>query len=219
MKPLLVVLNPRQIPTCIDAIETLDVDRLWMIAYTERELVAAIPAALEELDHDPIVFLSDDTIPTQGALEAVLDFHRGSSELVVTGFCNLDAESPFVNVTRRPFTGRRSTPDSYDFYTYDDVVHSPRPVRSWFAGLALTCLSRELLAQFPIRNGRERPSDFDLSLRLQAADVPIYAPPAAFVYHVKERWNLPDQAAEKQLLIGKVPQEARLDLEGDVAIG
>lgn len=210
--PLLVVLNPRRIPKCIAAIEELEIDRLWMTGYTERELIGAIPAALAGLEHDPVLFLSDDTIPTQAALDAVLELQEADPSSVATGYCNLDAGSPFVNLTRRPFTEtRRSTAASYHFFTRGEAERHRSRIRSFFAGLALTCLSRELLENFPIRSAIDRPSDFDLSVRLQRYAVPIYAPPAAFVWHVKERWNLPDQAPEKQLLVGKVPQEARLD--------
>lgn len=183
-----------------------------MVAWSEPQLEDAIPQALEQApDADPIVFLSDDTVPTQAALDAVLDLQASDPSRVATGFCNLDAASEFVNVTRRPFNRRRSTAEAYSFYLRDELARRRAPVRTWFTGFCLTAMSRDLYSYFPFQS-RGRPSDFDLSLRLQDADVPIVASPEAFVWHVKERWNLPDQATEKRVLVGEIAAEIRVDL-------
>lgn len=223
MKPLLLVLNPRRIPECIEAIEALKVDKAWLTGYTETQLEEAIPEVLAQTDHDPILVLSDDTVPTQEALDAVLDQWAAENSIrptVVTGYCNLDVTSQYVNVTRRPFTTRHSTVDAYDFYSYAEMgdQHPDIPVRTWFAGMCLTCMSRDLWERFPFQTYQERSSDFALSLRLQEADIPILAPPKAMVWHVKERWNYLDQAPDRRLVVGEIPAETRLDLyEGATA--
>lgn len=219
MKPLLLVLNPRRIPECVDAIEQLAIDKAWLTGYTEPQLEQAIPDLLDQVDHDPILVLSDDTVPEQPALDSVLHRWRESSEIrptVATGFCNLDVVSQYVNLTRRPFTTRHSTVEAYDFYTYAEMGDQPQdiPVRSWFTGMCLTCMSREHWDQFPFQTYEGRSSDFMLSLRLQDALVPILAPKDAMVWHVKQEWNkLDDSRPERRLLIGEIPAETRLDLQ------
>lgn len=212
MKPLLLVLNPRRIPECIEAIEALEIDKAWLTGYTERQLEQAVPEVLDATDHDPILVLSDDTIPEQDALDAVLRLHQGQhyTEVVTTGYCNLDVTSQFVNLTRRPFDTRHSTVEAYDFYTYAEMGDHDHPVRSWFAGMCLTCMSRDLWDRFPFQTYEGRSSDFMLSRRLQEQGIPILAPPAAMVWHVKERWNYIDQAPDKRLHLGAM--ETRLDL-------
>lgn len=226
MNPLLVVLNPRRIPDCIRSISSLQIDRLWMQGFTRTQVQYELPPALELdlVEYDPIVFLADDTAPEQSALDAVLDLYaevnrdravRGESPAVVTGFCNLDLESALVNITRRPFTNtRKSTVESYDFFSRRELEEAEEPVRTWFGGMCLTAIPRSVYDRFPYRGLPGRPSDFDLCCRLQTAGIPIYAPPGGFVLHVKERWNMPDQAPEKQLLVGKIPAEARFDPAG-----
>lgn len=211
MNPLLLVLNPRRIPECIEAIERLDIDRAWLTGYTEPQLEEAIPDVLAATDHDPILVLSDDTIPTQQALDAVLTlWERKRQPAVATGFCNLDVTSQYVNLTRRPFGSWHSTTDAYDFYTQAEIGDSLLPVRSWFTGMCLTCMSRDLWERFPFQTYEGRSSDFMLSRRLQHDNIPILAPTEAMVWHVKERWNLIDQAPDKRLHLGN--PETRLDL-------
>ena len=54
MKPLLMVMNPRTIPQCMQAIESLDIDKVWLKNWTERELVEVIKSVIQESDHDVI---------------------------------------------------------------------------------------------------------------------------------------------------------------------
>jgi hypothetical protein len=35
-------MNPRRIPECVDAIDALSIDKVWVKNYTERELVDVI---------------------------------------------------------------------------------------------------------------------------------------------------------------------------------
>lgn len=210
-KPLLLVLNPRRIPECIEAIEALTIDKAWLTGYTEPELQHAIPDLLDTVDHDPVLVLSDDTVPTQQALDVVLAQHEASNHkrpAVATGFCNLDVTSQYVNLTRAPFRHRHSTEDNYDFFTHAETV---RTLRSWFTGMCLTCMSRDLWDRFPFQTYQGRSSDFMLSLRLQDENVPIFAPSKGMVWHVKERWNYLDQAPDKRLILGA--RETRVDLQ------
>ena len=59
-KPLLIVMNPRRIPECVDAINALSIDKVWVKNYTERELVDVI--AWEEKYQRPSTELGGDNI-------------------------------------------------------------------------------------------------------------------------------------------------------------
>jgi hypothetical protein len=208
MRPLLVVLNPRRIRSCLAAIDALDIPKVYLIGYTEADLQTAFPDAVKEAwarRYDPLVVISDDTQPTQQALDAVLRF--APTWPVVTGYCNLAADDPRVNLTDRPFTNLRPGADDYPL-----IQRPTEPLtRSWFAGWCLTVVPTELfmLCGFGTIDGCK--SDLVFSLRMQRSYVPIVAPRDGFVYHVKERWNQPDQAPEKRILVGETAAEVRWD--------
>lgn len=218
MRALLFVMNPRRIPECLDAIEALDVDRCWLTGMTEKHLGPHLNEIVAETSYDVYLIVSDDCVPTQDALDAVLGLLEAGHP-VATGFCNLDEGeyAHVVNITRKPLGGDMPRPDVYVTYTLDEVMtHPTDPVPTWFAGFALTGMSRELWQRYPFKVLHEATggscSDFALSWRLQRDGVPIVAPKAGFVRHVKERWNEPDTRPEKRLLVGEVDPVIRLEV-------
>ncbi len=97
--------------------------------------------------------------------------------------------------------------ESYDFYTQREVdEHPDDAVPTHFAGFALTGMSREMWQRYPFQ-AYGKPgcaSDFNLSTRLAADDVPIVAPKAGRIHHVKDTVNCLDQDPRKLSLVGKV---------------
>lgn len=218
MRPLLFVMNPRRIPECIEAIEDLDVDRCWLTGMTEAHLAPYLNEVVAETSYDVYLIVSDDCVPTQDALDAVLALLEQGWP-VATGYCNLDEGeyAHVVNLTKSPLVGFPPNERSYDSFTLAEVAAARMPqVRSWFAGFALTGMSRELWQRYPFKVLHEASggscSDYSLSWRLQEDDVPIMAPKAGFVRHVKERWNVADSRPEKRLLIGEVDPVVRLEV-------
>ena len=210
MKPLLVIMNPRQIPECMDAFRALDVRRAWLSNYTEWELVSVMDSLVrdESIDFTHLVLCADDCVVSQAALDAVLEVADGLP--VVTGYCRLDHQHPEVNITRRPLMGDVPVAGAYDFYRYDQVTtHEAEVLPTGFVGFALTCMTREMWRQFPFGvfgNAQQAwSSDFHLSMRLRDAGVPMVAARDGYVVHVKEQWQRLDQAHEKRLLIGEEP--------------
>lgn len=91
VRPLLMVMNPRNISRCMKAILSLNVDKVLLKNMFEAELVDVISNIVEEHEeYTHFMLLADDTVPSQKALEAVLSL-AGWGHPVVTGFCNLDA--------------------------------------------------------------------------------------------------------------------------------
>lgn len=216
MRPLLLVLNPRRIPECVDAISALPIDKVWLQNYTEAELSDRITQVIADTDHDVIGILSDDTTPTTDALETILEHY--TQDAVVTGYCNLDDESPLVNLSTEPLTTSTPTTTAYTFPTREWVETRPTiRVRSYFAGHCLTFMHRELWDAFPWACHGGPPgyaSDLMLSWRLQQAGIEIMAIRGGFVRHVKKRWNYIDETPGRELLVGKEPSAIVWDLRG-----
>lgn len=131
MKPLLAVMNPREIPECMLAISSLAIDKVWFEYMTEAMIVQNMPDVIRDAkvsEYTHVVLLSDDTVPTQEVLDLVLVVARTGYELklqtrqVVTGFCNLDSHLPFVNLTKRPFRNlSQSVAADFDFFTREEI--------------------------------------------------------------------------------------------------
>lgn len=211
MKPLLVVLNPRDIAECKESISELDCDLLWASYMTEAEAARRINEAVaENPTYDAIGIVADDCIVSQEALDAVLD---GLEEAeAVTGWCRLDRTHPLANVTKGPMKLRHPGIDAYGpWYQARELLdRSGERVPTGFMGFALTFLTRELWDRFPMQpiaaDGKGFASDFSLSLRLQDAGVPMWVTCCSEVTHVKERWSwdwTPDTDPRKRLLIGE----------------
>lgn len=216
MKPLLLVLNPRRIPECVDAISSLPVDKVWLQNYTESELSDVISDVLAQVPHDLVGILSDDTVPTRAALDEVLMLAQPGR--VTTGWCNLDDASDLVNLSTEPLATSTPTTTAYTFPTRAWVeAHDTLEVPTYFAGHCLTFMDRDLWDRFPWECHGGPPgyaSDLMLSWRLQEAGVPIVAARDGFVRHVKARWNYVDDTPGRQLLIGVEPSGVRFDLQG-----
>lgn len=194
MNPLLLVMNPRRIPEALDALNALEIDQCWMSNYWEKELEPVVKRIVYSTVYTHFLMISDDGTPTQQALDLVLRHLASGDHPVVTAYCNNDAESPHVNLTRSPFRRHDvSVPSDHDWYTRAEVESWPDDlVPSFFTGMCLTAMSREMWIKFPFhavtREGEPRgyQSDWSLSTRLQRAKVPIVAPRGAFVRHLKQ---------------------------------
>lgn len=210
--PLLIIMNPRQIPECISAFKALDVRKAWLSNYSEWELVEVIASIVrdETIPFTHAILVADDCVVGQPALDAVLAFAREGKWPALTGYCRLDETHPEVNITRRPLLGDRPSPGAYDFYRYDEVRRDRHElIGTGFMGFALTCMTRQMWTRFPFgvygSAQQSWSSDFHLSVRLRDAGVPMYAVRDAYVRHVKETWNMLDTAREKRLLVGIEP--------------
>jgi GT2 family glycosyltransferase len=186
MKPLLMIMNPREIPQCMTALEALDIDKVWLKNWTERELVSVIAEVIDSTDHDVIGLLSDDTIPNQGALDLVLDSFEPSA--VFTGYCNMDEGSPEVNLSKSPLIVKeQASLACYNFPSQNEVDNHDGLYRSWFTGFAMTFMSKHFWQRYPFdcvgTPGYQ--SDYRLSVRLQQDEIPIWAVPGAFMPHLR----------------------------------
>lgn len=212
MNPALIVLNPRAIPECIEAIEALEIPKCWISYMREPNAATNANWQIKTTNYSHYIVLSDDTAPTQNALDLVLE--QLEHHPVVTGYCNMDQNQNrhIVNLTTNVLPPPPPEVESYRFVNLATVApYSAYSVmRSSFAGLALTAMSRDMWLRFPLTpTSYGGQMDYQLSYDLQEAGIPIVAAVGAYVEHVKERWNFPDKNPEKRLLIGEREPEVR----------
>ena len=211
MNPLLVVTQPRSIPECMDSFAALDTPVAYIRGFALLDVCPVMAALVEETDHDPVLVCADDCIVTQGAVDAVLGL-LAEGHPVVTGWCRLDRTHEQVNLSTIPLADETPAESSYRFPAAEWVRDYPDPaVPTYFAGMALTGMSRDMWLRFPLdcySNGQAGwGSDYHLSRRLGLAGIPIVAAREGYVDHVKEVWMRNDLAADKRLLIGEIPAE------------
>lgn len=217
MKTLVIVLNPRQIPQCVESIKDLKTDKAWCSNFTEYELMEVIPQIVNDTNYDLYSIIADDCVVTQTALDAVTGLNKAGHP-VTTGYCNLDLTMPEINICKSPLSKPAPEEDAYEFYTQDEIkYHQSDVIPTYFTGMAFTTMSRELWQRFPFKVFGGAPgyaSDYHLSLRLQEAGIPIVAHRDGYVLHVKEQWCKLDTAPEKRLLIGECPSSVTIETYG-----
>lgn len=213
---LLIILNPRAIPDCIDALRNLrGIDKAWCSYYTELDLELVIPAIIERTNYARYSIISDDTIPTQGALDAILDLHDQHPNAVATGWCNIDSISGQATYNPYPLRGSGPVVDAYSFTSIDEARKLDQPAHTYFHGFVLATMNRDLAMRYPFQTYNGCASDLHQCHRLQADNIAIYTSAACEVFHVKERANVLDQAYEKRLLINERPARVTLEMEYD----
>lgn len=223
MSDLLIVLNPRKIPECVDAISALPIDKVWLTNYRLPEVQALWPELVDTYTgYDQWILISDDSIPRPFALAEVRRIVREGKHPVVTGYCNLSRHDMRVNLTRTPLLGDFPTVEGYDLYDFDEVQQYQSPViDTWLAGFSLTAMPAQMWREFPFRcfTGADPKygfaADFNLCKRLEHAAVPIVAARDAFVYHVKDVWNQMDADPLKRLYCEEEPSEIRFQGRSD----
>lgn len=204
MNPALIVLNPRRIPDCIQAINALGIPTCWLSYMPEPAAAQAANQVIRDTQYDRYLLLSDDTIPTRNALDLILDT-ADTGYPAVTGYCNLDENQhqDIVNLTTNPLPPPPPAAASYQFMTRGQAeAHGPH-IPTTFAGLSLTLLSRDLWLEHPLHvSSWGGQMDYTLSYSLAQTGIPITAPNGAYIHHVKERWNHGDTNPHKRLLVG-----------------
>ena len=190
MNDALVVMNPRTIPECMRAFEELAIPKIYLRGFTEKEISDYAFREVLGLGFDWLWLVSDDAIVHQAALNAVRDLAKAGHP-VCTGYSQRSHTEWVVNLTKGPISGAWPSPESYDFYEFKEVISWPTPeLRTWFTGMSLTGMSTELWKQYPFTAFGDPgcASDFSLSQRLQAGNVPIMAAREAFCYHWRHDW-------------------------------
>lgn len=219
MRTLLLIMNPRQIPECIQALEALKIDKAWLSNYTEAQLVSVIADTIESTDYDRYTIISDDTSPTQAALDEVLSIHDQHPDAVACGWVNVDESFNLTTFNPLPLVGSGPSAEGYSLTPYYELLDLPASMahRTYFHAMALATMSRELWQRYPFgvygAHAQGWASDYHQCVRLQDDDVPIYTTTNAFIRHHKAVANHSDP--RYPLLIGKHPQSIRFATVGN----
>lgn len=207
----LVIMNPRNIPAAMEAFAALRVDEVcWLSRMTEARIQARWHEVMEEAHSRGVTHMSvisDDTVVTQAALDAVLDASHHFDGFA-TGWCNLqEHDDARVNLSDARLTDATPGSSSYAFPTVWDVLERPMLFQTFFTGMCLTTASIWHWGRFPfIAYEGSYASDYHLSYRLGQAEVDIAAVKPGYVRHLKSTWNQQDQTPEKRILVGIEPE-------------
>lgn len=174
------ILHARAIPEVIASFVHLDIDRLWVTGFLERELWPVFNEVVLQTDYDNYIIVSDDCIVSSAALARVrLGLETRS---VFTGWCELWPGAGFSTVRGKPlgrlyrfqwrlvhrfgrrFAGKSNQPRGalsdartrlktvwfQSTSAVRDMQAGDPDVRTFFASFALSGLRRDVLLRFPI---------------------------------------------------------------------
>lgn len=215
----LIVMNAREIPDAIMSIRALGgIDVIWCSYYTETQLEGVVPSVIDGTDYERYMILSDDTIPTQGAVDTVLRLHDEHPNDMACGWVNVDNKGTLSTFNPEPLKhleGGMPPASAYGFVDVDTAraLDPSRAHRTYFHGMVLATMSRELWQRYPFGSYNGCASDYHQCLRLQLDDVPIWTHPSAYVYHLKEIQNKLDKNPVHALQIGKRVPRVRIETE------
>lgn len=203
MSTLLIIMNPRLIPDCIEALDALDVDKVWATCFTETELESVIPGIIESTNYSRYSIISDDTIPTQAAFDTVLDIHNDHPNSVACGWVNIDSVSNLSTYHPQQLAGSMPSIDAYRFETIDTARRMNGIQRTYFHAMVFATMNKELWQRYPFKSFQGHASDLHQCVRLQRDNIPIFTSRECYVHHVKEVRDRLDTAPEKRLLLGE----------------
>jgi hypothetical protein len=188
----------REIPSCIKALSALRVPKIWFRAYDMKQLETQIPEAIRSTDFDNYIIISDDTEPTQRALDLVRNTLQ--NYVAASGWSLVSPGSRLTNVSLKPLRGTTPGPFSIDYATVDAVMRQQPVFRAYFAGFSLTGLRKFLWERYPYQPydwvgrpyrkdvpkeiARYWASDYNECKRLQEGRVELMVHREAYVEHL-----------------------------------
>jgi hypothetical protein len=216
VRPLLAILNPREIPEFEDSIGALPIATVRLRGYTEREISDGVweyvldQATAKGFTH--LSLISDDLIVPARSLDLILEHAFANPDRVTTGWANVDEHHHDAGITYQPLTDPEPTATSYRFPTWRDVLMGPEIQETFFTGFVATTCTIEMWRRYPYElYGEGWAADYSMSRRLHADGVRIDCLRDAFCLHLKENRGAPTMRPERKLLIGKMRREVRFD--------
>lgn len=203
MSNVLMVMQGREIPECMESIMALKIPKVVFRGYTEMNLSIEIPKFINDTNYENYLIVSDDTICNQDALTNVeyeLNYHE-----VVTGWCRLSPTDQKVTLCSAPLKTPKVSVGSYSFMLRDQVIAQTKVFRTYFMGWALSGMTRELWLKVPfypimprrllrVKGGTKIVvggwgSDYYASWRLQQLGQEIVAVPQSEIIHLATMRN------------------------------
>lgn len=203
----LIILQAREIPHAVASLQRLPIDKLWFRGFTEEGLAPHLNQFIADTSYRNYLLCADDVIVSPKAfacVTALLQEHPAA-----TGYCRLAADSPLVNVTRRPLelrNGQYAEWADYDFYNLTEVQALPGEFVSWLGGWALTGMRRDLWLKYPFRvnSHTKQQTDFETSWRMGQNGEYFYSHRDAYIEHLKQST---ERVYQENWLVGKIQPE------------
>jgi hypothetical protein len=216
MKPVLAVLNVREIPEVLAALDALSIDKVLIRGYTERQIADSVwteqvmPTVIER-GYTHLTLISDDAVIPPHSLELVLRHAEQHPERVTTGWCNQDFTDDKVALSTEPLTDETPKPRSYTLPSWRDVLMGPEVQLTYFTGFCLTTCTVEMWERYPYQAYGDDgfAADYNMSRRLAADGVQIDALRDAFCLHLRETRNGSPGHPERRVLVGEMEPEVR----------
>lgn len=216
MRPLLAILNPREIPEFEASVDALPIASVRLRGYTETEIADGVwdyvldQATAKGFTH--ISLISDDLVVPARSLDLIVNHAFANPDRVTTGWANVDEEHDDAGITYEPLKDAEPTATSYRFPTWRDVLMGPEIQQVFFTGFVATTCTIGMWRRYPYElYGEGWAADYSMSRRLTADGVRIDCVRDAFCLHLKENRGAPNTRPERKLLIGKMKREVRWD--------
>lgn len=210
MKPLLVILRPREIEECISAFRALKISKVWINFHYELDAVSRIlPEVLDTAEgkgYTHLILVSDDAVVEQSALDRLLAMPE--TLRAVSGWVNLDSTMERSNISLVPMTLAYQPMDvsQYQLLPIEDVKAQSDPFQATFSGFALLRMPIDLWKAVDLRLcQRNSCSDHYVYARLAELREPLWVSPSVFAFHVKEIGGALDLEPRKKVLAGMRP--------------
>ena len=213
MKPLLVILNPREVPAFEASVDALGTDTCRIRGCTEgmieREAWPLVMASAKERGYTHLSLISDDTIIPKHSWELVLEHSRRNPDVFATAWCNQDMELHQVALSTEPLTDEVPGWDSYSMPTWRDVLLGPAVQFTYFTGFCLTTAPVSRWESYPYMAFGEPgySADYHLSQRLHSDGIAIECLRDAFVLHLRETSEGSPNSPELRLLLDEQEPE------------
>lgn len=215
MKPLLVILNPREVPVFEASVAALGVDTCRIRGYTEagiqREAWSEVMAGAKHRGYTHLSLISDDTFIPKHSWELVLEHSERNPDIFATAWCNQDNEIHEVALSTAPLEDEVPGWTSYTMPMWRDVLIGPAVQRTYFTGFCLTTAPVSRWEPYPYMAYGEPgySADYHLSQRLHSDGIGIECLRDAFVLHLRETANGSPNRSELRILIEEQEPEVR----------
>jgi len=214
MKPLLVIIRPRDLPEFLESQKNIRIDKLWINYYPQTEAFEVAREEALKTDYTHFFFIVDDNIITQNNIE-MLRYDSVQYD-IISGWMNADTtdhkHQSQISMTLPPDPPYSGTHDGYNFMTIKQVERESETnniIQVKHQGFALTLMTREILEKIGFRDSKGCCIDSCFSLDLHDAGIKQYVDLRVRIKHLKEN----DKKQKELLQVNKKPKEVKLIIE------
>jgi hypothetical protein len=202
-KDVLIILNPREHEPSIQSLKSLDIPKVWISAYNEKEALAKVMEVIEIIDYENYILISDDVLVKQEQIDVIVENNKDYD--ILTGYCNLHPKTDIVNLAPAVFgnklTLKKDKPVKEDYpfndkelnITYDRIQNDIKDdiFETYSIGFSFTSFKKHVLKKYPLlaygKPGRKgMASDHHISYRIVNDGIyKMYAHKKCYFTHLK----------------------------------